>query len=86
MAEQVSSSLDSVYSPYTLLAQAKLVPSSSAVQFIVDCVLYTLTGLSTLAQGNYNLPKLGQLNATSQLSNFKGSVVVVVVVAVVVVA
>ena len=35
---------------YTLLAQAKLVLSSSAVQRIAYSVQYTLTGSSTLAQ------------------------------------
>ena len=44
---------------YTLLAQAKLVLSSSAVQRIAYSAQYTQTGPSTLAQDKYNLPRQG---------------------------
>ena len=51
MAGLVSSSL---YCLYSLLAQAKLVLSSSAVQRIAYSAQYTQTGSSTSAQDKYN--------------------------------
>ena len=48
-----------VCTQYTLLAQAKLVLSSSAVQRIAYSAQYTQTGSSTLAQDKFNLPRQG---------------------------
>ena len=65
MAELVSSSLYSLYSVYTQLAQFNLDPSSTAVQHIMYCVLYSQTGSSTWLKTNTIY--LGQVNETSAI-------------------
>ena len=66
-----------VCTQYTLLAQAKLVLSSSAVLRIAYSAQYTQTGSSTLAQDKYNLPRQGKGNETSQfLDLFRRTLIV----------